>query len=351
MTPLVQARLVNDPFGDAGLYLDFRFGRRAILFDIGDIHALAPRQLSRISHVFVSHAHMDHFSGFDRLLEVCLARRVRLDLFGPPDLIERVEHKLRGYTWNLVAHNATDLVIGVAELHGSRIGAAAEFHTRESFARRAVPPPDLPEGVLLDEAEFRVRAATLDHGIPCLAFAFEEKRRINVWKSRLTRLGLPVGPWLTELKAAVRRDAPDDTPIAVSWTEGGRRHDKVVLLGRIKEEALRIMPGEKIAYVVDAGFGDTNAARIVDLVERADILFIESVFLDEDRALAAQKYHLTAAQAGTLGRRAGVLRIEPFHFSPRYVGRAMDLRHEVDKAFVGDLPAVVPQAVTLPVAR
>lgn len=349
MTPPVQARLVNDPFGDAGLYLDFRFGRRAILFDIGDVHALAPRQLSRVSHIFVSHAHMDHFSGFDRVLEVCLARRARIDVYGPPGLIDRVEHKLQAYSWNLVAGNPSDFVIGVVEFDGGATGAAAEFHTRDSFGRGAVPAPATAHGVLLDEEEFQVRAATLDHGIPCLAFAFEEKRRINVWKNGLTRLGLPVGPWLTELKAAVRRNEPEETPMEVAWVAAGVPHRAVVPLGRIKAEALRITPGQKIAYVVDAGYTAENAARIAALADGADLLFIEAGFLDQDRALAAHKHHLTAVQAGWLARRAGARRVEPFHFSPRYVGRAADLHREVGEAFAGSLPAL-PPAVSLPAA-
>ena len=75
------------------------FERRALLFDIGDITVLAPRQLLRVSHVFGSHTHMDHFAGFDHLLRLLLGRDKTVALYGPSGFIDRVEHKLKAYTW------------------------------------------------------------------------------------------------------------------------------------------------------------------------------------------------------------------------------------------------------------
>jgi hypothetical protein len=129
-------------------------------------------------------------------------------------------------------------------------------------------------------------------------------------------------------KRAVRHGAPDDSAIHI-------RNDLSVPLGVLKQHALRTARGHRIAYVVDAAFHDSNVARIIELARGADQLFIETAFLDEDAELAAKRRHLTAAQAGTLARRAGVSRVAPFHFSPRYDGREEELRRELEAAWRG----------------
>ena len=111
-----------------------------------------------------------------------------------------------------------------------------------------------------------------------------------------------------------------------------------VPLGQLKAEVLHFVPGERIVYVVDAVYHANNAARIIALADGADRLFIETLFLDEDAAIAARKLHLTAAQAGSLARRAGVKRVVPLHFSPRYLDRPEQIRQEIDAAFAGTMP-------------
>ena len=335
MKPLFHPRLVNDPFGDPGLYIDFLFDRRAILFDLGDLLPLSARQILKVSHVFVSHTHMDHFAGFDTLLRLLLGREKVLHLYGPPGFIDRVEHKLAAYTWNLVANYQSDFVVRATEAHPDGALLAAEFRSRTEFRREPLDLPGLPAGLLLDEETFRVRVAFLDHQIPCLAFALEEKFHVNVWKSGLEELGLPTGPWLRELKSAVARGEPDETPVPVRWREDGSSHERAVPLGDLKDKVLRIVPGQKIAYVTDVGYTPENVEAIVNLARAADALFIETAFLHEEERRAAEKFHLTAWQAGELARRAGAKRLIPFHFSPKHSEQGDRLMREAMEAFGG----------------
>lgn len=325
MKPLFHPRLVNDPFGDPALYVDFLFERRALLLDLGDLSPLSPRQILRVDHAFVSHTHMDHFVGFDTLLRLLLGRDKTLHLYGPPGFLDRVEHKLASYTWNLVANYESDFVIRAVEAHPDGHREIAEFRTRSGFRREPAPSPSLGNGLLVDEESFQVRTAFLDHGIPCLAFALEEKFHVNIWKSGLEELGLPTGPWLREVKQAALR--------GVSDTVTFRGGDREVSLGELKEKVLRIVAGQKVAYVTDAGYTAANAAAIVELARDADLLFIETAFLHAEERRAAEKRHLTARQAGLLAREAGVKRLIPFHFSPKHQDEEDLLVREAFEAF------------------
>src|SRR5690349_1457644 len=119
MNPSFSSYLVNDVFGDPGVYVDIRWSKRALLFDLGCNDGLGPTRLLRANEIFISHTHMDHFIGFDAVLRVALGRGKTLKLFGPPGLIDNIHGKLRGYTWNLV--DGYPLTIKVQEFHKHQI--------------------------------------------------------------------------------------------------------------------------------------------------------------------------------------------------------------------------------------
>jgi ribonuclease Z len=332
MRPLFEPALVNDAFGDPGLYADFRDERRALLFDLGDVSGLPPRKLLRLSDIFVSHAHIDHFIGFDHWLRVVLGRKEHVRLFGGPGFLAQVEHKLAAYTWNVVHRYEVALTIEAHELSAAGSGRRALFSSRHRFAREADDSWPRQGDLLFAEDRFRVRAAFLDHDIPCLAFALEESVHVNVWKNRLAELGLPTGPWLRAVKRAVITGAPDDTPIEVQWRDRDGEHSGTRLLAEVRG-TLELVPGRRVGYVTDLRYTETNLRALDALLAGVDILFIESVFLAAEIDHAERKNHLTAAQAGAIARRLGAKAVVPFHFSPRYEGRAAEVLAEVQAAW------------------
>lgn len=330
MASSFRAFLVNDLFGDPALYVALPWERRALLFDLGDITALSAGRLLKITDVFVSHAHLDHFVGFDHLLRVLLGRPKGLRLYGPPGFLNHVEGKLRGYTWNLV--EGYSLSLDAHEVHPDRV-IKARFACPEGFLRLDDPAPHPFDGMILEEPQFCVRAVHLDHRIPCLAFALEEPVHLNVDKAALETHGLPVGPWLIDLKRAARAGAPDDHPIRIVSTEGGRRVERVLPLGVLRRDVVRVSPGQKLAYVTDAVNSPENAEKIVKLAWGADVFYCEAAYPERDRDRAASRFHLTADQAGRLAAEAQVRGLAVFHFSPKYRDCPGDLLDEAMAAF------------------
>jgi ribonuclease Z len=336
MRSIFSAKLVNGVWGDPGMLIDLKFSRRALLFDLGDLTALPTRILPRVSDVFVSHTHMDHFAGFDHLLRVCLGRDTGVTLYGPYGFIDRVHHKLAAYTWDLVHQQPANFVIEAKDLHADGRVLSARFSTKTSFEREPLDDMLVTDGLLLDDEQFTVRARPLrHHDLVSLAFAFEERTHINVWKNRLDERKLPSGPWLTELKKLARSGAPDDTPVVIRWRTREGSREETLPLGDLKREVLEFVPGQKVCYVTDASSGPDNVARIVEFVRDADILFIEAVFLDADLELASKKSHLATTQSGAIARAANVRHAEPFHFSARYYPEEQRQRDEFNSAWRG----------------
>jgi ribonuclease Z len=169
---------------------------------------------------------------------------------------------------------------------------------------------------------------------------------VNIWKNRLRELGLPVGPWLRELKQLVLENQPDDVSVKIDW----HSTDRELPLGMLRS-AVKITAGQKIGYVTDVADTPHNRDLIIDLVHHADLLFIEAPFAAADAALAAARAHLTTTAAGQIARQAGVRRVEPFHFSPRYETEEARMIEEVTQAFEGKEPEFGGRALRDPFAR
>lgn len=338
MNPSFSSYLINDVFGDPGVYVEIRWSKRALLFDLGHNDGLGPTRLLRAGDIFISHTHMDHFIGFDTLLRVTLGRGKTLRLFGPPGLIDNVQGKLRGYTWNLV--DGYPLTIEVQEFHTDTVRHTF-FHAGNGFqpSDSVVGPGPMQSWdhpfPVLEDPMFAVKAVALNHRIPSFAYSLEEQFHINVNKQKLHEAGLRVGAWLTDVKQHIWQGKPDDFRFTVPLYDEHRREDRQFVLGEVKERFLTISRGQKIAYVVDARYDEENEAKIVALAQGADVFYCESPYLDADAEKARDRYHLTARQAGLMARKAHVRDLVVLHFSPRYTGQGEALEREAMDAFQG----------------
>ncbi|MBI3356711.1 MAG: ribonuclease Z [Nitrospirae bacterium] len=338
MNPSFSSYLVNDVFGDPGVYVEIRWSKRALLFDLGHNDGLGPTRLLRANEIFVSHTHMDHFIGFDAVLRVALGRGKTLRLFGPPGLIDNVQGKLHGYTWNLV--DGYPLTIEVQEFHQGK-PRLAFFQASNGFQLAEQPVCPLIRKshghlfTVLEDPMFTINAVALNHRIPSFAYSLEEQFHINVNKQKLHEAGLPVGAWLKDVKQHIWQGRPDDFCFTATLYDEHRRQEREFVLGEMKERFLTISRGQKIAYVVDARYDEENEAKIVSLARGADVFYCESPYLDVDAEKARDRYHLTARQAGLMARQAQVRDLVVFHFSPRYTGQGEALEREAMEAFQG----------------
>jgi ribonuclease Z len=332
---MYSAELMNDPFGDPGVYVGCKYRHEALLFDLGDLHHLTPRKLLKLGYIFVSHTHMDHFIGFDQLLRLFLGRDKHLHIFGPSGFLSHLEHKLTAYTWNLVENYTNDFTIIATEVSPEGM-MTNRYECRRAFEPETIEKTAPSNGFLVETDFFRVRGAILDHKIPCLAFCFEERQRFNILKTVLDEMNLPTGAWLMKLKEHLINGDDDKTPVRI-WRRDseGNRQETSRSLGELKQ-IVKVTPGLKIGYVADAVYSPENRTAILELINKVDMLFIETPFLDEDAETAAKKYHLTAHQAGLLAKEAQAKRIIPFHFSPKYKPTPQALAEEAMRAFKGD---------------
>ena len=227
------------------------------MFDLGDISPLSNAELLKVSHVFVSHTHIDHFIGFDRLLRTVFGREKTITFFGPENFIKNVEGKLTGFTWNLVDRNEESLTFMVVEGRVGRL-LKATFKAIDKFKRIDEQEIELKNGIIHEDPLFTVSAAVLEHRVPCLGFSLQENLHVTIKKDRLETMQIVKGSWLNELKQSVLKGRPDSHAIDVSFKGNGKSRQQQLTLGELKEKLIDITPGQKIAYVVDTAVSYTH---------------------------------------------------------------------------------------------
>jgi ribonuclease BN (tRNA processing enzyme) len=163
-----ELRLVNGSTGDPVLFLDYPGPDDAFLFDAGELGGLDMGRLGGLEAVFLTHHHIDHFVGFDRILRANLDRDKTLHVFGPADTIVRVYDRIRSYEIQFFPFQK--LVLAVHELLPGR-ERSARLECARRFPEPEVGEKEWPGPVVYRNAGRVVEAAPTDHTTPGLAYA------------------------------------------------------------------------------------------------------------------------------------------------------------------------------------
>lgn len=317
---MLRGELVGGLFGDPMMHLGLVGEPRCLLFDLGEHPELPVRLAHHVSAVFLSHAHMDHISGFVWLLRRRVGWPGTCRIFGPAGTAERIAAFVAGFTWDRIGDDGprfevAELASGLLRRLQIRAGDAAP---------RLLGVEHVHDAVIHRDTGFVVRAAVLDHGTPVLAFAIEEERRLGVRPDRLQATGLPPGPWLGTLKRLVAEERLQEV---VELPGGGSR-----AAGSLAAELLVTREGQRLAYATDVADTSANRAALVELAGGAHLLVCEAAFTDADAERARLTGHLTARACGEIATAAGVRRLLPCHLSSRYQLRPQVVLAEVAAA-------------------
>ncbi|MBL7745901.1 MAG: ribonuclease Z [Chitinophagaceae bacterium] len=221
---------------------------------------------SKISHIFISHLHGDHYFGLIGLLNSfgLLSHQQELHVYGPSPLKEII-----------------DLQLKVAEttlcypLHIHHITEAA---------------------TLVDNEKISIKCFRTNHRIECYGFSFTEKKQ----------------PRKLDPDKAKEKEIPSSFYRRLEAGEDYTRKDGTL----VKNETVTIAaePGKRYAFCADTKYDESLLPHIAGF----DMIYHETTYLDNLRERAESRFHSTTKQAALIAKKAGVKKLLIGHFSSKY---------------------------------
>lgn len=221
---------------------------------------------SRISHIFISHLHGDHYFGLIGLLTSMslLSRTQDLHIHGPALLEEIIMLQLK----------AADV----------KLTYLLQFH------------PLGDEGKIATTKKIEVSCFKVQHRIDCWGFIFKEiKKPRSIDAEKVRAYEIPAS-FYEQLQ------------------KGEDYKNKKGTIIPNESVTLPALPGKTYAYCADTIYDISIAEKI----KGADLVYHETTYLKELESRAAERYHSTTIQAASIAKLAGAGQLIIGHFSSKY---------------------------------
>lgn len=221
----------------------------------------------KLSHIFISHLHGDHYLGLMGLLfSMQLNRREKeLHLYAFKGLDEIITTQLR-YSLSVLRF-------------------PVHFHTLTSEVK-----------CIWEDSAVSVTTLPLKHKLPCVGFLIREKPKpFRIDKEKIS-------PEIRLQDLALFQQGKDAV------------NERGDVTARFRDYTLAPKPSRAYAYCSDTAF----EPALVPHLKEIDLLYHEATFLTDELDKANETLHSTAAQAADIARACGAKKLLIGHFSARY---------------------------------
>ena len=254
----------------AGVFLKYK--NEGILIDCGEgtqrqMNITGIKRTS-VTKILVSHWHGDHVSGIVGLIQTVGNDDFEpvLDIYGPKGTKFHMEHLMK----------------------------SCIFDTKVELRIHELDPKKREVLRFIDNDDFALECAALDHNVPCIGFSFIEKDRLNIDTVKQKKLGMKDGPHLRKLK--------DGKNIEYEGKEINF------------EDVTYLVEGKKITIIADTALCD----ECILLAKEANLLVSESAFSSKLQEKAEEKKHMSGKDAAMVANQANAEQLILTHFSQRY---------------------------------